>query len=357
MISTVPGASLIPTTPKALFNPKVPNLQSYDWPASKNFSELTESLEKFLTLSKLDQIKQLSESKKNLEEHGKFVNECLTQIYAYIYGYPNGISYLAIDDELEIKLQQAKILLEKELIQWLNIPSIPQKLNQLEAAEYLAEFIHQNTGVFHELYDFIATKASKKAVLTFLFTETVRTEVVDDEVAFMTVGLQGPLKRVSTSNLWDECGKGEFTEFHTYWLRMLLEQLQAWSQFSDYREKEMPWFTTLVSNAFNVLLTRPGYKYAAYGHFSVGESWVPPHFLRILEAMKRVGFSHSDEVIYFEKHVNIDTYHTQDLLDGIAHQKPELTQREIDQILFGAHQMVAASTMQYKRMLSYLSSL
>lgn len=357
MISTVPGASLIPKVPSASLSVEVPSLQSYDWPVVKRFEKFSESLEEFLLLDQNAQRQRLAESRKDSEEHGRFINECLSQIYVYAYGYPNGACYLTTDDELEIKLQQAKILLERELIQWLDLPSIPQGLNQFEAAQYLADFINQNTGVFHELYDFVATKASKKAILTFLFTETVRTEVVDDEVSFMTVGLQGPLKRTSSSNLWDECGRGKFSEFHTYWLRMLLERLQAWGQFRRYREEEMPWFAILISNAFNVLLTRPGYKYAAYGHFVVGESWVPPHFLRILEGMKRVGFCHPDEVIYFEKHVDIDTYHTQDLLDGIAHQKPELTQEEVDQILLGAHEMVAASTVQYKRMLSYLSSL
>lgn len=357
MISTVPGASLIPKAPSKSPSVEVPSLQSYEWPIGKRFEKFSESLEGFLQLDQDDQRQRLSESRDDPEEHGRFINECLSQIYAYAYGYSNGACYLSTDDDLEIKLQLAKILLERELIKWLDLPSVPKGLNQFEAAQYLADLINQNTGVFHEFYDFIATKASKKAVLTFLFTETVRTEVVDDEVSLMTVGLQGPLKRASSSNLWDECGRGKFTDFHTYWLRMLLDQLQAWEQFLHYREEEMPWFAMVTSNAFNILLTRPGYKYAAYGHFVVGESWVPPHFLRILEAMKRVGFCHPDELIYFEKHVAIDTYHTQDLLDGIAHQKPELTQEEVNQVLLGAHEMIAASTAQYSHMLAYLSSL
>lgn len=356
MISTFPGASLIPKAPNSLTPVEIPKLQDLEWPIGKRFEQFDGILSEFLKLDQNKQRHHLSESRKTQEDHGKLINVCLSQIYAYTYGYPSGAGYLTTDDDLEISIQQAKILLERELIEWLDLPSIPKKLNQFEAAQYLAELASQNTGVFHELYNFIATKASKEVILKFLFTETVRTEVVDDEVAFMTIGLQGPLKRASSSNLWDECGRGMLEHFHTYWLRMLIERLQAGEQFLNYREEEMPWFATLTSNAFNVLLTRPGYKYAAYGHFVVGESWVPPHFLRILEGMNRVGICHPDELIYFEKHVEIDSYHTQDLLDGIAHQKPELSQAEVDQVLFGAHEMIAAATKQYKRMLNYLSS-
>jgi hypothetical protein len=334
---------------------EIPKLQSYEWPIAKKFEEFNESLNEFLGLDLDARHHRLAELRKDSEEHGKYINECLGQIYAYVYGYPNGPCYLTTDDDLEIKLQQAKILLERELMNWLELPPIPQKLGQFEAAQYLSEVIDNNTGVHHELFDYIATKASKVAILTFLFTETIRTEVVDDEVSFMTIGMQGPLKRSSASNLWDECGRGKLRDFHTYWLRMLLEETNTWEQFVNYRET-MPWFVELTSNAFNMLLTRPGQKFAAYGFFILGESWVQPHFSKILDGMKRVGFDHEDDTIYFEKHANIDPYHTKELLDGFAYQKPQLTQAEVDQVLLGAQVMLTAATAQYNRMLPYLAS-
>lgn len=338
-------------------NQEIPKLQKYGWPVVKKFEKLNQFLQEFLSLDIDAQRQLLADSREDAEEHGKYVNEYLGQIYAYVYGYPNSPCYVTTNDDLEIKLQQAKILLERELMNWLKLSHVPQGLDQLEAAQYLNDVIVNNTGLYHELYDYIATKASKTAVLTFLFTETVRTEVVDDEVSFMTIGLQGPLKRSSISNCWDECGRGDFTEFHTYWLRMLLEQTQTWKQFLNYRETAMPWFAGLTSNAFNMLLTRPGYNLAAYGNFIIGESWVLPHFSRILDGMKRVGLDHEDTTIYFEKHVKIDPYHTKDLLDGFAYQEPKLTQAEVDQVLLGSQVMIAAATAQYDRMLPYLSSL
>jgi len=344
------------TTSVGPLKQEIPELQNHDWPISKSFDEFNEPLKDFLSLDLEAKHQRFAKLKNNQEEHGKYINECLGQIYAYIYGYPNGPCYLTTHDELEMQLQQAKILLERELINWLELSSYKQGLNQFEAAEYLSNVIENNQGANHELFDYIATKASKTAILTFLFTETIRTEVVDDEVSFMTIGMQGPIKRSSASNLWDECGQGKLRDFHTYWLRMLLESTKTWEQFINYRET-MPWFVELTSNAFNTLLTRPGLKFAAYGFFIIGESWVRPHFLKLLEGMKRVGFDHPDNTIYFEKHAHIDPHHTKELLDGLAYQEPQLTQAEVDQVLLGAQVMLTAATAQYNRMLPYLASL
>ncbi|MGK7956452.1 MAG: iron-containing redox enzyme family protein [Crocosphaera sp.] len=335
---------------------EIPNLQDRDWPVSEQSGELNSVLAHLLSLDLEAQRQFLAKSRGNSEEHGQLINEGLGQIYDYIYGYSGAPCYNTTDDELEIKFQQTKILLERELINWLQVPDFPRGLNQMDAARYLHELFGKNSGVFHELYEYIATSASKEAVLTFLFTESVRTEVVDDEVAFMIIGTQGSMKKASVGNCWDECGKGELDGFHTYWLRMLLEQTNTWEKFAHYRSQLMPWFAKLTSNAFNVLLTRPGYKYAAYGNFTIGESWVPPHFEKILQGMKRVGLDHPNNTIYFEKHVHLDPYHTKDLLDGFAYQEPALTVAEVDQVLFGAHVMIAAATKQYERMLDYLPS-
>lgn len=106
-----------------------------------------------------------------------------------------------------------------------------------------------------------------------------------------------------------------------------------------------------------MLLTRPGLKLSAYGYFLVSESLVPPHFEKILAGLKRVGMTQEDITIYFDAHLKIDKYHGQDLLDAVSHQKPALTQPEIELILLGAHFHITASTKQYSQMLSYLSSL
>ncbi|VVM20018.1 hypothetical protein BSPWISOXPB_5494 [uncultured Gammaproteobacteria bacterium] len=49
---------------------------------------------------------------------------------------------------------------------------------------------------------------TKNEWVEFLLLETIRNEVVDDEVAMMIPGLQHSMKQVMSSNLWDECGNG-----------------------------------------------------------------------------------------------------------------------------------------------------
>ena len=337
---------------------KSSNLQDRSLPPVNKFQGFSGLIKDFLYLDVTQQYEILAKSRDNFEEHGKFIHESLGLIYAYVLGYEDSPCYITTNEELEIKLQQLKIVLERELMNyWLDIPVIPQQLNQVEAVDYLNKKILDNSGVYHELFDYIATKASKTSVITFLQNEVIRNEVVDDEVALLVKGLQGLLKKVVASNLWDECGRGKLNDFHTYWLRMLLEELNGWNQLSDYRKLTSPWYAKITSNSFNMLLTRPGYKYMAYGAFLIFESWVHPHFERIIAGLKRVGIDQEDLSIYFTAHLAIDQYHTRELLAGIANQEPRLNQAEVDQILLGSHLAIAAGTAQYGRMLSYLSTL
>lgn len=333
------------------------DLQNYYWPVGSKFKDFNATVKELLSLNIDDQRKRLAESRHDYEKHGEYINRGLSQIYDYFYGYEGAPLYNRTDDDLEIKLQQIKILLERELMNWLPLPDFPKGMEQMEAAKYINHLLETNSGWLHELYKFIEESASKKAVMHFLLTETVRTEVVDDETALMLVGTQGPIKQATVSNCWDECGNGVFENFHTWWLRMMLEELDAWKYFEEYRENDMPWFAMISSNAYNMCLTRPGYKYAAYGDFIVGESWVPPHFARILKAMKRVGLDNKNLTIYFEKHADIDPHHTKQLLDGFAYQKPALVGAEVDNVVLGSYIMITAATCQYERMLPYLASM
>ncbi len=106
--------------------------------------------------------------------------------------------------------------------EWLKIEEVPFFTNQKDAISHLKHLAMKNSGVLHELFNFIETEASKEAIIEFLRLEVLRNEVVDDEVALIVVGLQGNMKKVMVSNLWDECGNGNLNKFHTYWLRQLL---------------------------------------------------------------------------------------------------------------------------------------
>lgn len=184
-----------------------------------------------------------------------------------------------------------------------------------------------------------------------------RNEVVDDEVALLVCGLQGNLKRMTSANLWDECGNGNLTGFHTYWLRRLINHMDDWQDLISYRHLEKPWFSSITSNTFNALLTRPGRKYQSYGCFTTTEAWVEPHFEKLLQGLKRTNLSHADIDIYFSAHKTIDPFHTRELLDGIQDQVPAITVHELQEIILGAHTAVAAGVSQYRLILDYLRNI
>jgi Iron-containing redox enzyme len=329
------------------------SLQKYYWPPVNSFVSLDEELMNFF--NDPDKQNKLYNLTCDSEAHGAFLNNHLGSIYSYFYGYSDSPCYLNSNIVLELSIQEAKLMLEHSLIhEWLNVPRSPQFKNNNDAIKYLEELVINNLGVSHELFDFIEIEASKESILEFLRLEVLRNEVVDDEVALMIVGLQGNMKKVMVSNLWDECGNGSLTRFHTYWLRQLIDKQLGWDSFLKYRLTKKPWFSAIGSNSLNSLLTRPQYKFRAYGHFLITEAWVKPHFLKIIKGLNRVDMTNNDIQIYFTEHVNIDPYHTKEMLSGIEHQNPPLNLNEIREIVIGAYQAIEANLKQYTLVLKHL---
>jgi hypothetical protein len=331
-------------------------LQEQAWPPVERFGGFDRKLEDFLRLPATEQRSRLVALRHEPEEHGAMIQKFLGTIYGYAYGYHDSPCHLETRDDLEAQLYRAKIILEREMLEHFLRPApIPQGLSAKAACDYLRHYAATNAGVAHPFFDFIAESASRAAMVELLRCEVIRNEVVDDEVAHIVIGLQGLMKKIMASNLSDECGNGKLSRFHTYWLRRLLERTDDWEGIRDYRRRSVPWFANIVSNSLNMLLTRSAYKYRAYGHFLITEAWVAPHFEKILSGLRRVGLDHEDITVYFSQHLAIDPHHTEEMLEGILHQRPALADREIEEILWGAHSAVSAALHMYRRMLEHLS--
>jgi hypothetical protein len=333
------------------FRDETATLQARYWPPVTPSPSLDAAFQAFVALDMEAQRRFVAARRCYPEEYGRVVHSCLATVYGYRFGYRDSPCYQRTDDDFEARLELAKLTLEHEFMtEGLAITPIPTGLSQAAAAAYLRDLARDNAGVWHPAFPYIATHASAEALRSLLYQEVVRNEVVDDEVALLNVGLQGLMKTVTASNLWDECGHGKPVRFHTYWLRRLLDRLQAWEALAAYRQRA-PWYTKITSNAFNMLLWRPAYTYRKYGYFLITESWVAPHFTHILEGLERVGLDHQDITVYFKAHLAIDPQHGEELSDGFAYQRPALTQTEIDDVLLGAHIAIAAGTAQYDRLL------
>lgn len=331
-------------------------LQVYEWPPVVQFSGYTSEFARFLQATADRQHSRLSDLlSHDWNQSGKFLNQALATVYAYIYGYKDSPCHLRTYPKLEIQLQQAKIMIEEAYLnQWLPIKPLPEFDHVKAGYAYLERYVEANIGVGHALYDYLCNQASPEAIKAFLRLEVCRNEVVDDEVALLVCGLQGNLKRMVSANLWDECGNGDLMRFHTYWLRRLLDHTEDWDNLKCYRQTEKPWFASITSNTFNALLTRPGRAYQAYGCFTTTEAWAAPHFEKLLKGIARTDLSHPDIDLYFRAHCNIDPFHSRELLDGILEQVPPLTIPELREIVLGAHIAVAAGVSQYRLILDYL---
>lgn len=276
---------------------------------------------------------------------------------SYLYGYRDSPLHGRVEPDLEMRLLQAKIALEQDFLDTYSATGVPVVDGQEKTAEYLERFVTSNPGHDHPLFAYLENRAGRREILAFLLNEVIRNEVFDDEMAQLTFGLQGTLKATAAENLWDEVGRGDLHKFHTWWLQRLLDSEGAWNALAEYRARSERWRFLFTFNVMNLFLTRPGLKYAAYGATTTYESWVPHHFTRLLNGMRRVGITHPDTRLYFTTHVRIDVRHGQELIQAIGSQTPELSAEDCRQIIFGALTAVNAACRQYDLTLEYLRAL
>jgi hypothetical protein len=332
-------------------------LYEHAWPPVLPFTGFDPELSSFLATSLAEQVQLLAGLRQDVDRYGSFLHSSLAEVYAHWFGYRDGAYTRRPDDAGELALYQAKLSLEREFLEhWTPVLEVPEQADQLGAADFLDEFVTANRGVDHPLFDYLAEQASAAQLARFLQCEVIRNEVVDDEVAMLVVGLQGSQKAVAAANLWDECGRGRLDGFHTYWLRRLLTATDGWQDLYDFRHGH-PWFGKITSNLFAAMLTRPARAMMAYGCFLVFESWVEPHFVKILKGLSRVGAVDEDIQVYFSAHVKIDPRHGRELSDGLRSQQPRLDQDEVAGVMRGALLAAEAGAQQFDHMLGYLTGL
>lgn len=336
---------------------QTPYLQKNEWPPVCDY-DVNEDFLFFANLSFEDQVGYLKKLRESWEEYSFVINDFLGVVSGYFFGYKDSPLFMKLDDDYEVAILRAKIVLEREAKDhWLALPPSESIQSTSHAIQRLEEISENNSALLHPLFPYLRDHASAEALKIFLWNEVIRNEVVDDEVAMLSVGMQGLMKVCTVSNLWDELGHCTLKNFHTYWLRRLIHGLGGIEDFIEYRANSRPWFTKITTNIFNILLSRPGLKFMKYGWFLTNEGWVEPHFRDIVQGMNRVGLLDEDIQIYFTAHMSIDPIHTSELIDGIRMQVPELTSTELSQVVDGANMAVAAATTQYDYVLHYLQKI
>jgi hypothetical protein len=335
-------------------------LQAMAWPPVAAFQQFSPAFEAFVGQSHAEQQDTLLQLRADADALGELLHDGLSQANAYLYGYSDSCLHLARNRSLESALHAAKLALEDELLDhWLRIDPLPAPAveNPAEWLDGLQERVSDNGSVSHPLFQHLALSATYAEMQAFLAYEVVRNEVVDDEVAWLTIGKQGATKASCALNHADECGiasnRAFATRAHTYWLRELVGQLGE-DSFARVRAQR-PWHTSITSNVFNALATRPGLRFAALGHFIVTESWVQAHFECVLQGLKRLGLESCKR--YFWMHSHIDPEHTRELLEGIEVDLDRLSGRELSSVRAGAEIAIASAATAYDHMLAHLRAL
>lgn len=328
----------------------------YYWPPVMRNKKLKKEFFYYLTLEEAEIREEISYIKKNnLEDYKKFIMENLCTVYSYYFGYKDFPYEKLCGTKHLTGFLRFKILLEEEFHHRILSPFIvpvEASKNLDSFKSYFHKLIYENPILTHPFFTFVKHEIKKEDLKEFLFLEVFRNEVVDDEICMLLPGLQGAMKQVIASNLWDECGNGSIDQFHTTWLRKLVSSLGGENTILEYR-KIKPWFSSLTSHSFNSLLTNKKYLLEAFGHFTMTESWVASSFTKILQGMDRLKISNKDTRLYFKMHVNIDIHHTNELIRSIEEQYPALSSLELHQILKGAHQALAAAHLMYDCLLLY----
>jgi hypothetical protein len=280
----------------------------------------------------------------------------LALLYPYWFGYRNSPLYQSSDESTEIQLHGVRIKLEQRLLNMepLSLVSVVNgPHDQRSLARRLRLLVESNRGVSHPFFDYCAADAGLSEMRKVAMNEVCRNEIVDDEVAMMLPGLSGLIKNAIALNLADEMGHGIIRNQHSYWLRQQLsdnDEVETGS-FLKYR-RTRAWYLNIPSNVFNALLLRPGYRWAAFGYFLITESWVAPHFEKLIQGFERVGYSR--QLKYFTAHEKLDRLHGEELLEALDYQLPKLTEREVTLIEWGAGLAIEAGVQYFDHFLAEL---
>ncbi len=322
------------------------------WPPVETMANLPLEMEELMLENYDNIIPKLKSITNNKAEYDKAIMDILGVIYSLFFNYKDSPNCL-IEPKNIHNVFKLKAILEDMMVNEIISPTIPDDESIYESVdsccEYLNDLANNNSGLNHSFFDYTKDKMDKPQWEEFLLMETIRNEVVDDEVAMMIPGLQHSMKQVMSSNLWDECGNGNIDKFHTTWLRRLLKSLNKEQEIIRYRLNK-PWFVSLTSNSLNSFLTSIGKVYQAYGHFLITEGWVAPHFSKMLVGMDRVGLTSNDVQIYFTAHKTIDPFHTAEMLSGIKQMQPKLSSQQLRGIVEGACQAISAGSLMYDKL-------
>lgn len=242
----------------------------------------------FLKLSHTDQQLELERFAWDRAVHGQFLHQGLRTVYWYLYDNNECLCPQERDTVLETRMLYTKAILEQDLItRWLPARRIPLCGSDTDVAQYFNTLAVSNAALDHAFYKWLATTASRTALMTYLGYETRCAELDYTIMDATTHKWLGEASKPSNAT-YDVCrrclgfGGGTVILPHA-----------SHSGTSDlvraHSPDERPWFVDIASNILRMTVTRPGFGRAACGHYMMTEALASAHCEMVLNGARRVG--------------------------------------------------------------------
>jgi pyrroloquinoline quinone (PQQ) biosynthesis protein C len=167
-------------------------------------------------------------------------------------------------------------------------------------------FISAHEASNHSFYrEFLENRASLADVRFYLAQETSLDPRLDDILALLIMGTDGPEKMELTSNLWDEVGNGNPADAHA---EVFARTLDAAGVTQPFIANNIMLESRICGNVSAALALSKRHYYKAIGYFGVTEYLTPRRFRSFVIGCKRLDLPEA-AYEYHSLHIQIDSRH------------------------------------------------
>jgi pyrroloquinoline quinone (PQQ) biosynthesis protein C len=167
-------------------------------------------------------------------------------------------------------------------------------------------FISAHQASNHPFYrDFLENRASPEDMRFYLAQETSLDPRLDDILALLIMGTDGPEKMELTSNLWDEVGNGDPANAHA---TVFARTLDAAGLSASFIAGNIMLESRICGNVSAALALSKRHYYKAIGYFGVTEYLTPRRFRSFVLGCKRLDLPEA-AYRYHDLHIQIDSRH------------------------------------------------
>lgn len=195
----------------------------------------------------------------------------------------------------------------------IDITTLPN--NHSEFINWYKSLHSLHTKKISSFFNWLSNEATLEELGFYISMEEQVDGRFDDVIALAQLGLTGDVKLALAENYWDEMGRGEEAEMHTF---LFNESAKKLSELlgSEVLISKPPVEAIKNGNLLLMYSLRRQYHPRLLGALAILEHTAPYRFSKTVKAMQRLNLS--DDIIYYHKmHIEIDANHGKQLLHRV----------------------------------------